>query len=345
MRNRIAIVYNEPGVSEGYTASERKAVFGVLEAVHSVRLAWIKLGYAVETVPLTPPLEKTREVLHSLDANLVFNLFEGFPGKAQTEAAVAKILAEIGLPFTGCPAPALQTALDKPGMKKLLLFNGIPAPDFQLLSPQKLNVFRLKFPCIVKPSCEDASHGITAESVVHDFTALAKQVRYVSGLYGGQALVESYISGREFNATVLGNSRCIVLPVSEIVFSLPAGMPPILTYDAKWETDTLYYKNTEAVCPAVINRNVRAHIEKIALAAFQLLGCAGYARVDMRMDEENRLFVIEVNPNPDISSGAGAARQAAAAGMSYTRFIHKIILLCLEKDSYDSKNKTRSAGR
>jgi D-alanine-D-alanine ligase len=337
MRARVAIVYNEPYPSRYSVAREEKAVLGVLDAVTAVHQAFLEIGYQVTRVPLVPPLKSARSKLVSLDADLVFNLFEGFCGHPETEAIVPEALSEAGIPFTGCPATALRLALDKAKVKVLLKAAGIPTPDFQLLNPQIMPMFQLGYPCIVKPRSEDASHGINEASVVSDSTSLLSQVKLVSGAYGN-ALVEEFINGREFNATVLSNSQDTVLPVSEIVYSLPPEKPRILTFAAKWEPDSLYFQGTKAVCPAEISADEQESINQIALAAFRLLGGKGYARVDMRMDKKGRLNVIEVNPNPDISPDAGAARQAEAAAMIYTQFIEKIVKLALEKEYRDNQD-------
>jgi D-alanine-D-alanine ligase len=341
MRKRIAIVYNRPRPSRYDITHELKAVLGVLPCVTAVHRALIELGHSVTIIPLSPPGEQVRSTIYSLDAGLVFNLFEGFPGEPETETLVPEICSELGLPYTGCPASTLRIALDKVELKKILIKAGIPTPDFQLLSPQKMNIFRLKYPCIVKPVGEDASHGINAESVVNDFSSLEKRVKAISDSYGEQALVEEYIDGREFNVTILGNARFTILPVSEIVYSLPPELPRILTFDAKWEPDSVYYKGTESVCPARISHQEQVAIHKTALAAFRLIGGSGYARVDMRMDSNGVINVIEINPNPDISPDAGIVRQAATAGMKYTRFIDEIVKIALGKKKNDSKNKAR----
>ncbi len=330
MYRRVAIAYNKPCSSRYDSVDEVKAVLGVLDAVEAVHGALRELGYHVIQVPLAPPLEQTKEKLQYLDTDLVFNLFEGFCGYPETEALVADILSEIGTPYTGCPGEVLRLALDKARAKSVLQAAGIRTPNYQVLNPQIVQTFHLSYPCIVKPRGEDASHGMSAESLVSDFAALERRVKTVSSLYGGEALVEEYIGGREFNATVMGNSDCIVLPASEICYSLPPGMPRILTFAAKWEPDSLYFENTRAVCPAEIGAEEQAGIAGTAAAVFRLLGCQGYARVDMRMDEAGQLNVIEVNPNPDVSPGYGAARQAEAAGMNYTRFIEKIVQLAQE---------------
>jgi len=335
---RLAIVYNEPVPSRYDRAHEEKSILGVLEAVEAVRVAIIELGLEVVLVPLLPPFEDARRKLESLDVKLVFNLFEGFCDEPETEALVPETLVELDIPFTGCEAAVLRLALDKAKVKVLLQAAGIPTADFQLLNPDTLHLFHLEYPCIVKPRADDASNGITADSVVNDYASLERQVKRLAESYGGGALVEKFIGGREFNATVMGNSKLTVLPVSEIVYSLSPDLPRILNFEAKWEEDSVYFKGTKVVCPAEISEAERDYVAGTALAAYMLLGCVGYARVDMRMDEAGKLNVMEVNPNPDISPGTGAARQALASGMNYTQFVDRIIKLALEKKKYDRRH-------
>jgi D-alanine-D-alanine ligase len=337
MRARVAIVYNEPRHSRYDAVSEEKAVLGVLEAVEAVHRALLELGFDVIRVPLVPPLELVEKELRNLNTDFVFNLFEGFCGSPETEAVLPEILSEMGMPCTGCSASALKLGLDKAEMKVLLKAAGIRTPDFQLLNPEILHMFRLNYPCIVKPRCEDASHGLSAASLVNDSASLERQIELVSHQYSGGALVEEFIGGREFNTTILGDSECSILPASEIIYSLPPGMPRILTFAAKWEPDTPYFEGTKPVCPAEVETEERERIAETAVAAFRILGGNGYARVDMRMDHEGQINVIEVNPNPDISPGTGAARQAEAAGMTYTQFIEKILQLTLYRK--DNENR------
>lgn len=327
---RVAIVYNQPVPSRYGALGEEAAVLDVLEAVAAVECSLFELGHKVCQVPLVPPSESAREKLEALSVDLIFNLFEGFCGYPETEALIPEICSHLGMPYTGCPASAITLTLDKAKTKTALEAAGIVTPHYQLLSPQQLSHFRLSFPCIVKPCREDASHGLSEASVVRALSSLEKQVNLISGSYSGGALVEEFIDGREFNATVMGNREYTVLPVSEIAYLLPAGMPRLLTYAAKWEPATVYFQGTKAVCPAQIARRDQKLIAETALAAYRQLGCCGYARVDMRFDGDERLNVIEINSNPDISPSAGAARQAQAAGMTYTQFIEKIVQLALE---------------
>ncbi len=331
-KGRIAIVYNEPSPSRYNAVGEERAVADVLESVAAVYQVLLKLDYGAIKIPLASPIEEAEAKLRSLEVDLVFNLFEGFCGQPETEALVPEVLARLGVPYTGCPATALKLALDKVESKQAMRAAGIPTPDFQLLTPKTLSQFNLRYPCIVKPRSEDASHSLSQDSVVSDFTALARQATKVCQLYGREALVEEFIDGRELNVTVLRNGTGIVLPVSEIVYSLPPGMPRILTFAAKWEPESQYFQGTKTTCPARIPPATRQYATKTALRAFRLLGSRGYARVDMRLAKDGKLNVIELNPNPDISPGSGAVLQAEAAGMSYTQFIEKITELAREKN-------------
>ena len=333
MRPRVAIIYNEPTWCSYNAAGEEKAVHGVLGEVMAVYRALIELGYPVVRVPLSPPLEQARKSLEQLKTDLVFNLFEGFCGYPKTEAAMADILSELGLIYTGCHSSVLSLALSKAKVKAVWQKTGIDTPAYQLLSPETLPQFDLRYPCIVKPCEEDASHGVLEESVVYDFATLGKQVSQVSKRFGGEVLVEEFVEGREVSAAILGAKKPIVLPLSEIAYSLPPGWPRILTFSAKWESQSMYFYGTKTICPADIEMNTQRHINDIALSVFRMLGCSGYARVDFRLDSRGSPRVLEVNPNPDISPDAGLAHQAQAAGIVYNQLIEKIAMLALREVS------------
>lgn len=334
MRTRVAIIYNQPTPSSYDIAGESEAAIGVLDAVRSVRMALEELRkFDVLDVPLEPPLEQTVQKVKDLKTDIVFNLFEGFCGHPHTEAALVRALEQAGLVHTGCPASALRTSLDKARANMILSNAGIPVPDCRVLNPDTLDHPHVTFPCIVKPRCEDASHGLSAGSICHDIPALKRQVGLICSRYYGGAVVERFLEGREFNATIIGsNGSCTVLPVSEIVYDLPPGMPHILTYESKWCRQSSYFKGTRPVCPADIGSEQLDEITGVAAGAFKLLIGKGYARVDMRTDARGRIHVIDVNPNPDISPGAGAVLQSREAGMDYPRFIERITGLALEKE-------------
>jgi len=331
MRARIALVYNQPETDCYANPHDEAAVVAVLEAVHAVEQALLELGYDFVLVPFAPPVEEIKPKLAALQVQVVFNLFEGFYGAPETEALIPEACEQLDIAYTGCPAPVLRLGLDKARAKALLKSAGVRTPDFQVLDPATLGTFHLNFPCIVKPRADDASNGISETSVVHDLAGLTRQVEFVSKAFGGDALVEEYVDGREFNAAGMGNRDCLVLPASEIVFSLPEGLPRILSFDAKWQEDSAYFVGTRAVCPADITTAERKQIVQTVTKVYRLFGCRGYARVDMRMDKTGKINVIEVNPNPDISPGNGAARQAEAFGLTYAQFIDRIVRLAMER--------------
>lgn len=332
MALKVALVYNDPIPDRYSQMGEADAVADVLEEVKAVYDALLEMGYSVAKVPLVPPIESVRSTLAELDVDIFFNLFEGFAGQPETEAMVAGMMAVIDKPFTGSAAPTLALALDKVKTKEMLLAAGINTPRYQVLCADNLGRFRLKFPCIVKPAAEDASHGVNQDSVVHDPAALAVQVEKICSRYGGKALVEEFLDGRELSSTIMGIRKPIVLSISEIIFSLPPGLPRMLTFGAKWLTDDIYFHHTDPVCPAKVDDALWAHISGVSIAAYRLLGCRGYARVDMRLDGEGRASVLEVNPNPDISLTSGAVRQASAIGLTYPQFVDRIMQLAFDRE-------------
>jgi D-alanine-D-alanine ligase len=327
MSLRVGLIYNEPVIDRYTELGEADAITDVLEEVNAVEKALAELGHEVVKQGLLPPFEQARQQAQEMAVDTYFNLFEGFAGRPETEAMMAAALAVTGRPYSGSDPSTLTLALDKVRMKELLLSAGILTPRHQVLTPGTVFDFNLTYPAIVKPVAEDASHGITEDSVVKEGAALRRQVEKVCTHYGGRALVEEFIDGRELSTTIMGNYRPRVLSISEIVFSLPEGLPRLLTFGAKWTLGDIYFLHTDPVCPAQVEPPLWEHVAATSLKAYRLAGCRGYARVDMRVDEQGRAWVLEVNPNPDISITAGAARQAAAIGLTYPQFIDKILAL------------------
>jgi D-alanine-D-alanine ligase len=166
-------------------------------------------------------------------------------------------------------------------------------------------------------------------------------VEKVSARFRGYALVEQFLDGREFNASVLGNNDLSLVEISEITYTLPPGLPKILTFESKWFEETEYYKGTGVCCPAQIDSALRKTIADAVLKSANAAGCCGYARVDMRQDKDGTIKVLEVNANPDVTPELGIARQAAARGMSYSRLIQKIIDLALERQWQSKSGASR----
>lgn len=292
----------------------------VEEMAREVYEAVLTLGYPAVLIPVKDSFLGFLRRIQEVKPDVVINLCESFNGTTRLESNVAGVYELLRVSFTGNVMRALSLCQDKFKAKAVLASHGLPTPAARLVQSAD-DIPPLKFPLIVKPNAEDASMGITPGSVVRDEDALRTVLAAVRDRFGLPVLVEEFIDGREFNVAVMEADGLRALPVSEIDFTaLPKEQPRIISYEAKWfETSELYIK-TPPVCPAAIEDELRDRLQSHALEAFRALGCRDYARVDFRMDKRGRVFILEVNPNPDVSHNAGFARALGAAGVEYSRF-------------------------
>ncbi len=304
---------------------ERASEESVREMANEVLAAVTELGYTAFTLPLHKSFLAFLNRLKVLNADVIINLCEAFAGYPQLESNVAGGLELMGVPFTGNDSRTLALCLNKFKTKAVLKAAGVPTAAAQVADSVEAKI-DVPFPVIVKPNREDASLGILPESVCADAECVQKQVQKIVEIYEQAALIEAFIDGREFNVAVFDDSKPEALPVSEIDFSqMPEGQPRILSYEAKWLTDATLYQASPPVCPAQIDDALKAKLHEAAVKAFLACECRDYARVDFRMDKKGRIFVLEVNPNPDISLNAGYARALAAAGIEYKDFWGRLI--------------------
>ncbi len=332
-RSKVVVIYSDDGC-DVYTTEEGEVRFGEMrEVVEEVASELGKEGFEVSSVPLREPREEgLRDFIRDISGSrehVIFNLCEGAFDDSSNEMNVAALLELFGLRFTGSGPLTLGLAVDKALTKAVLKGNGISTPGHFVAEDVPVKVPEgLEFPLIVKPLREDASIGIEHDAVVNGQEELESRVDYVLTNYAQPALVEEYIDGREFNVSILGNGdEAVVLPPSEIDYSeFPEGMPRICCYEAKWVTSSPLYKKTPPVCPAPVSEQLRRELEELALRAYRAVGCRDYGRVDMRLGSSG-LKVLEVNPNPDISSDAGLARAAKAHGLSYSRLLAEIVTI------------------
>jgi len=190
---------------------------------------------------------------------------------------------------------------------------------------------RVVFPAIVKPEREDGSTGIAVESVVHDMAALRARVEHVIATYRQPAVVQRYIHGREIGISLVGWPVPRVLPPGEILFAgLPPGHPHILTFSSKWDPESIDWTGTAAV-PAVLRPREQRRVAAIGRRAFEVLGLRDYGRVDVRLDERGVPYVIDVNPNCDLSQDGGFSLAAARGGLSYAGSIWEILRSALRR--------------
>lgn len=330
------MLYNLPKGQSERNPTEIIAELEVLETVEGVKKALEGLGY--EAIPVRCSINA---LLALLNCNAVFNLAESFGNNIRAEPYVAGALELTGLPYTGSSPDVLEICRNKYIAKVLLERENISIPQFQLFrnADSPLN---LDFPVIVKPSLEDASIGITTDSVARNDNDLRKNVQRIIKTYHQPAIVEEYIDGREINASIFGTGKHVqVLPLSEIIFTLPDDMPKIVSFEAKWIEGSFEYQNTIPICPAELKSPLRGKIKKMALKACAALGVREYARVDFRV-RGDEVFVLEVNPNPCINpEGSGFVRSTSAAGLSYSQVV-QMILNSAFKRKKKSENQNNS---
>jgi len=327
---RVAVVYNAPSASRYSGLGEAVAADSAAPMAEAVASALSAGGHKVALVPLEAPVSSLAARLEALSVEAVFNLFEGFPGEPSTEPLVPMLLDRLALPYTGNRPRALALALHKGLVNAVLRGRGIATPcSLAVTNLDQLRAWA-RYPALVKPAAEDASHGITPQSVVRDLQELERQAARTIASYG-EALVEPFLEGREFNVAVLGNSEPQPLPPSEVIYTLPAGQPRLVTFGAKWRPEDPYYSHTETVCPADVEASLGQRLLQIAREAYRALGFRGYARFDLRLNGAGKPLLLDANPNPDLSPDAGLAAQARAAGLSYQQLSERILGLALER--------------
>ena len=190
----------------------------------------------------------------------------------------------------------------------------------------------LRYPLIIKPAREDASSGVEKGSVVYNFEQLKERVTKTFEEYDPPILVEEFIEGREFHVSVLGNDPPEVLPIIEFDFSeLPSDHPKIISYDAKWNPLEESFHRVHAICPAKLTKRLEKKVKAAVLDAYNITGCHDYARLDLRITEDNKVFVLEVNPNPDLTEGVSFMDSAEHYDLSFGETLAKIVECALSR--------------
>ncbi len=316
----VAILFDDVGSRPSGTPDE----WGVLEAVGAVEQALRRLGHTPNLVPAGKDPKAWTQNLEEAQPHVVFNLCEGLGGESEGEVLAARVIEEMGLPFTGSSSSTLALARRKDQVNLLLEKQGFPIPPWALWDgedPVEWSRRWTRFPAIVKPAAEDGSVGITQDSVVKNAEDIARRLE--SPPTRGPLLVQAFVGTREINAAIVGGE---VLALSEIAFTdLPEGHHPMVDYAAKWFPGSPEDRGTRRVCPAPLVGAVVSRIQLLALKAWRAVGGTGYGRVDFRLDPPDNVFLLEVNPNPDLSPSAGLAHSAKTAGLSYESIIGRIL--------------------
>jgi len=304
--------------------AEWKMEYDVIETLREI-------GHEVRVLGIHDNLGGIRTAAHDFAPHIVFNLMEAFAGVTTFDQNVVSYLELLRLPYTGCNPRGLILARDKALSKKLLAYHRIPVPECGVVRRGRKPVLpnRLRFPIIVKSLFFEASTGISQASVVENPEQLQRRVDFVHESLGTAAILEQFVDGRELYVGVIGNERLDVLPVWEMSFAqMPDNRWKIATERVKWSTQ--YQKRHGIMTNAAdLGSDEALHIQRIARRAFRALDLNGYARIDLRLDESGRPFVLEANPNPNLAYGEDFAESAEVRGISYERLLDRILALGL----------------
>jgi len=303
----------------------REDINSVIHAVERIEKIWQDLGHQTLRLMAHEGLVPLLQQLEACRPDVVLNLCEGYRGKAEGEVYITGILEMLDIPYTGSTPFTLALALDKVRAKEIFISHRIPTPAYAVYDQYREELPPLPFPMILKLSREDASVGMTNKNVVRDEESFYFQLKNLLKEYQQPILVEEFIDGREFNVAFLNDEA---LPIEEILFSIE---PKLLCYKAKWEEGSEEDRGTVPVCPPRLSARERRKILKLAYEAYSALGVRDYGRVDLRMDADGKLYVLEVNPNPDITSESGYVQCLKAAEIPYETFIQMLVDFALAR--------------
>ncbi|UCD49857.1 MAG: hypothetical protein JSW27_20300 [Phycisphaerales bacterium] len=291
------------------------------------------LGHRVTVLGAEYDIAAVAQALTEETPDLVFNLTEQFCGDRRLDKNIAALLELLDIPFTGAGAVGLMLARDKGLCKQILTLHKIRVPNFIALPPRRAIRIprRLPYPMVVKPAFEDSSEGLSNASVVYDPDALQERAAFIHERWKQPAIAEEYIEGRELYVSVIGNQRLTVLPPRECCFNAEGDQGPvILTYRCKWDDD--YREKWKITFGfAELDDMILRNIERVCKRAYRALQLQDYGRMDLRLTPDNRLVILEANPNPDIAYGEEVAEAADRVGIDYESLIDKIVHLALRR--------------
>ena len=318
--------------------TKREDVLDSLRCKDSVEQAIKNIGFLTQIFYLDKKsfLNKQQigKKLQSMNPFCVFNIFEGTCDDSHKEIEFVKILEQTDFSFTGNSSMVLENCFNKNKTKFILAKNSIPVPKGIFVKDlAKVDAVRLELPLFIKPCFEDASLGIDKKSLVTSKVDMRKALKSKIKQFPQGLIVEEFIEGKEYNVGMMGNSSFEVLGISILDYSRHKGLVPFLNYSSKWDKHCKEFKELLPSLNAQTNKFLREKIIELSLKAGKALGCKGYFRVDLR-EKEGNLFVLDVNPNPDINEDSGFMKQAYSKGYKYQDIVEKIITYACPLSGY-----------
>ncbi len=323
LMDRLLVPPDDPGDADVKTV-EWKTEYHVVQALRA-------LGHEVRCLGIGTDLGVIRTGIEELRPDVVFNLLEDFKDVPIYDQNVVAYLELLDVPYTGCNSRGLMLARDKSITKKILSYHRIPVPEFHVfrMGTAVVRPKRLAFPLIVKSLTKEGSAGISKLSIVDSDQKLKERVALVHKRQHTDAIVERYVDGRELYVGVIGTRRLQVLPIWEMVFQMPDA-PRIATERVKWDPAYQKKHGIDTSEAKGLSDSTVTQIQNICRRVYRTLELSGYARIDLRLDAEGRLYVLEANPNPQIADDEDFADAAKHTGMTYRALIQRLVNLALE---------------
>jgi D-alanine-D-alanine ligase len=296
----------------------------------NVMAALGELGHTAEHLAIFDDVDLVRQKVEGFEPDVLFNLVEQFKNNPGFDQNIVSLLEMQGIPFTGCGATGLTLCKHKGISKKILGHHGIPTPNFVVIPRgQRIGGPRkLRFPILVKPVKEEASYGISRASFVQNEEQFRERIAFIHEKHNADAITEEYIDGRELYVSLMGNARLTVFPIRELVFrEVPPNEPKIATYKAKWDEEYRKRWGLDGRFAEDLEPTLVAEIGQTCKDIYRLLTIDGYARIDLRLTADNKIYFIEANPNPHLAADEDFAQSAAKAGLKYPQLIQAIIRL------------------
>ncbi|MDD5044943.1 MAG: ATP-grasp domain-containing protein [Candidatus Omnitrophica bacterium] len=272
-------------------------------------------------------IDNLLDKIDNLGVDIVFNISEGVSGRNR-ESQVPIILEMKNIPFVGSDGLTLGMTLDKIMTKKVMIAEKIPTPRFfEASSLEKFQMDGLKFPLIVKPRCEGSSKGLSEKSRVENEQQLKEQIDFIVRTYKQPALIEEFITGSEYTVALIGNGDEVeVFPPVQIKIDGRLNLKDKFYTFSRITSDRLEY-----ICPAKINAGLRDEIMLLAKRTYQAVECRDFGRVDFRIDEKDKPYVLEINPLPSLSTEDVFTPIAKCVGTTYNHMIGKILASALKR--------------
>ena len=297
--------------------------------IDQIKNALLNLNYNVVLLPVNQSISRIINGIKQEKPDLIFNLIETFRNTDKFEFNITALLEMTGIPFTGSSSGSIFLSNDKYLTKKIFNFHNVPCPDFFVIPlNEEVTIPRgFDFPLFVKPVHEDASIGIDENSFVENEEALKKKVLEIHELIKDDALVEKYIEGREFFVSILSSGKSLKpLRLLELDFSKwPPNKKKIYTYEAKNQYSLGLPEIIGLKVPENLDNEIKNKIYDVAIKGYRAIGARDYARFDIRIDKEGRVYILEANLNPYLERDDEMAYAAEISGLNHQQLIDKIV--------------------